>query len=59
LSGFDFEIKHLKGKENRVANTLSQKVHCLYEISCSKGQTTFEEMIKEAVDQDLKYRQIG
>ena len=29
LSGFHFEIKHLKGKENRVTNKLSRKVHCI------------------------------
>eukprot|EP00253_Pinus_taeda_P019676 PITA_19676 len=33
LSGFDFDIKHLQGKENRVADALSQKVQNLYEIS--------------------------
>ena len=26
LCGFDFEIKHIKGKENKVADALSRKV---------------------------------
>eukprot|EP00253_Pinus_taeda_P017918 PITA_17918 len=29
LGNFDFEIKHLKGKENIVADALSRKVHCI------------------------------
>jgi len=37
LSEFDFEIKHLKGKENRIADALSRKVNCLYEISLSES----------------------
>jgi len=56
LSGFDFEIKHLKGKENRVADALSRKVHCLYEISCGEGRSTFTKIIKKAVEQDLNYQ---
>ena len=36
LSGFDFEIKHLQGKENRVADALSRKLQCVYKISCSE-----------------------
>jgi len=47
LGGFDFEIKHLKGKENQVADALSQKLQCLYKISCSKWKSPFEEMIKK------------
>eukprot|EP00253_Pinus_taeda_P012980 PITA_12980 len=42
LGNFDFEIKHLKGKENRVADALSRKVHCIYEIdtrSIQQGYT--------------------
>jgi len=58
LSGFDFEIKHLKGKENRVADTLSRKVQCLYEISFSKWKNSLFEMIKTAADQDVEYQQI-
>ena len=30
LSEYDFEIKHLKGKENKVANTLSHHVNLLF-----------------------------
>lgn len=48
LSGFNFEIKHLKEKENQVADTLSQKLQCLYEISCSEWKIPFEEIIKRA-----------
>eukprot|EP00253_Pinus_taeda_P027708 PITA_27708 len=57
LSGFDFEIKHLKGKENRVADALSQKMHCLYEIATSKGWFTLHEEIKQATEQDQEYQQ--
>eukprot|EP00253_Pinus_taeda_P027064 PITA_27064 len=57
LSGFDFEIKHLKGKENRVADELSRKMHCLYEIATSKGWVTLHEEIKQAGEQDREYQQ--
>ena len=46
LSEFDFRIKHLKGKENWVADALSQKVNYLYEIYFSESRTTFFEHIQ-------------
>lgn len=55
LGNFDFEIKHLKGKENRVANALSQKVHCIYEIGISQGWSTLDKEIEEAAVQDQIY----
>ena len=33
---FDFEIKNLQGKVNRVVDALCQKVNYLYEISLSE-----------------------
>ena len=33
LSKYDFEIKHIKGKENKVADALSQHVNLLCESS--------------------------
>eukprot|EP00253_Pinus_taeda_P029605 PITA_29605 len=58
LSGFDFEIKHLKGKENRVADALSRKVQCVCRLSFSKWQSTLLEKIKLAADQDAVYQRI-
>ena len=33
LSEYDFEIKHIKGKENKVANFISHHANLLFEIS--------------------------
>ena len=30
LSEYDFDIKHIKGKENKVANALNRRVHYNY-----------------------------
>eukprot|EP00253_Pinus_taeda_P019771 PITA_19771 len=56
LSGFDFDIKHLQGKENRVADALSRKVQNLYEISISEWKSPFLEIINEISDQDTEYQ---
>lgn len=58
LSGFEFDIKHLKGKENQVADALSRNLQCLYEISFSEWKIPFEEMIKKSAEQDIVYQQI-
>lgn len=58
LSGFDFDIKHLKGKENRVADALSRKVKCLYEVTLSKWENSLQEMIKKTANQDAEYQQM-
>eukprot|EP00253_Pinus_taeda_P009984 PITA_09984 len=58
LSGFDFEIKHLQGKENRVVDVLSRKVQHLYEVSVSGWRSPILEMVKEASRQDVNYQQL-
>jgi hypothetical protein len=37
LSKFDFEVRHIKGKENKVADALSRRVHGLFEINISRA----------------------
>jgi hypothetical protein len=37
LREFDFEVRHIKGKENKVVDTLSRRVHGLFEINI-RGQ---------------------
>lgn len=47
----------MKGKENRVADALSRKVHCIYEIGISEGRSTLDKEIEEAAAQDRIYLQ--
>lgn len=35
LAEYDFEIKYIKGKENKVANFLSQRVHLMHASTVS------------------------
>eukprot|EP00253_Pinus_taeda_P012331 PITA_12331 len=58
LSGFDFDIRHLKGKENRVADALSRKVQCLYEVTFSRWENSLLEMMKTTASQDVEYQQM-
>jgi hypothetical protein len=57
LSEFEFEIKHIKGKENKVADALNRRTRGIYEIIVRKldnnlkdkiifGSTTDEEYVK-------------
>jgi hypothetical protein len=56
LCEYDFDIKHIKGKENKVANALSRKVHELHAITISKYRTKIKDRILEATNVDLQYR---
>ena len=58
LSKFDFEVKHIKGKENRVADALSRRIHEVYEITMSQPETDMMSRIKEASIHDAKYENL-
>ena len=36
LSEYHFELKHMKGKDNKVDDTLSQRTHMIYEVTLSQ-----------------------
>ena len=58
LCEFDFEIKHIKGKENKVADALSRKVHEMHVASLSTCQPDLRHQITNNIAADEMYVQI-
>ena len=58
MSEYDFEIKHSKGKENKMANALSRNAipHCSAAFSSYK--TNLEGLIKDVAKNDKEYLNI-
>ena len=48
LSKYNFEIKHIKGKKNKVVDALSHHANMLYAISRNICETDLEDKIKNA-----------
>ena len=55
MSEYDFEIKHIRGKENIVADALSRQQHQLHSVLISSNESKFKTMLKEASDIDEQY----
>ena len=49
LSEFDFEIKHIKLKENNVADALSRRAHTILSTTISMCKSNLRTMILEAI----------
>ena len=58
LCEFDIEIKHIKGKENKVVNAVSIKVHSMYVASISTRQSYLRKHIVNSIVEDELYVQI-
>jgi hypothetical protein len=58
LSEFDFEVIHIKGKENKVAEYLSRRIHGLFEMNTSRAESDLEETIKTTGIDDENYTKI-
>jgi hypothetical protein len=56
LCEYDFDIKHIKGKENKVVDALSRKVHELHATTISMYRTKIKDIILEVANVDLQYR---
>jgi hypothetical protein len=56
LCEYDFDIKHIKGKENKVVDALSKKVHELHAIAIRMYRTEIKDIILEAANVDLQYK---
>ena len=55
LCEYDFDIKHIKGKENKVADALSRKMHV---ATISTSTSCLKDNIIEAIAIDEIYQQV-
>jgi hypothetical protein len=58
LSEYDFDIKHLEGKKNKVAGALNRRVHELHATTISMYQSDLKHKILEAAKLDLQYKEL-
>ena len=59
LCEFDFEINHIKGKENKVVDALSRKVQEMHVASLSIFQIDLRQRIVNHVAEDELYVQVN
>jgi hypothetical protein len=58
LSEYDFDIKHIKGKENKVVDALSRRVHEMHATTINMCQSNLKDRIIEAGKLDKKYMEV-
>jgi hypothetical protein len=58
LSEYDFDINHIKGKENKVGDALNRRVHELHATTISMYQLDLKDIILEAAKLDLQYKEL-
>jgi hypothetical protein len=58
LSEYDFEIKHIKGKENQVDDELSRREHEVHISTISMFNTNLKDRILEAENSYQQYVKI-
>ena len=58
LSEYDFDIKHIKGKENKVVDALSRRVHLMHATLVSMHQSNLKRRILDRLVTDQHYLQV-
>ena len=55
LSGFYFEVKHIKVKENKAIDALNRRTHEVYEITLSQPESHLLSRIEKSNIKDVEY----
>lgn len=58
LYEYDFDINHIKGKENKVVDALSKRLHELHATTIIMYQINLKGRISEAAKVDLQYMEL-
>ena len=58
LSEYDFEIQHIKGKENKVADALSRNAKLNFTVAINTYKTDLEDKFEKGIKQDLEYQSL-
>ena len=58
LSEYDFEIQHIKGKENKVVDALSRNARLNFVTAISTYVSDLDEQLKEGIKQDEIYQNL-
>jgi hypothetical protein len=58
LSEYDFDINHIKGKENNVVDALNRRVHELHATTINMYQSDLKDKIIEAAKSYLQYKEL-
>jgi hypothetical protein len=58
LSKYEFDIDHIKGKENKVVDSLSIRVHLMHSKKIGMHQSDLKSKILDVVVRNLHYLQV-
>jgi hypothetical protein len=59
LGEYDFDIKHIRGKENKMVDALSRRIHEMHATTISMYQTNLHDRILEVAKSDQHYMDIS
>ena len=58
LIEFNFKVRHIKGKENKVADVLSRRAHGISEVILSQPKSDLLDKVKTTNTQDADYTKL-
>ena len=58
LSEYHFELNHIKGKENKIADALSRRAHMLYEVTLIQIDSDLHDRIRTINEFDCFYVEV-
>jgi hypothetical protein len=58
LSEFNFKIKHIKGKENRVVDALSRSIKMIHLATISTYETDVRERVRDSQETDVFFKTV-